>query len=89
MITDAEKRKRSELMDFVGTYLAERHVGGGLYPTMDEENRQVWGTNKTRKTKPKQGLYWCDGCDANLVGPSEKCDVCGYADGSKRFKKKG
>lgn len=56
---------------------------------MDEENRHVWETNRTRKTKPKQGFYWCFGCDANLVGPGEKCKVCGCVGKSKRFKKTG
>lgn len=57
---------------------------------MDEENRHVWETNRTRKKKPKSGYGWCSGCDANLV-PQDgtKCNVCGTVNGIRKFKKKG
>lgn len=56
---------------------------------MDEENRLMWETNRTRKTKPKSGLTWCWGCDANLVGDGAKCTVCGVVNKPGKFKKKG
>lgn len=56
---------------------------------MDEENRQLWETNRTRRLKPKPGFKYCSGCDKALVPDGVKCPICGSFNGPKRFKKKG
>ncbi len=56
---------------------------------MDEENRQLWETNRTRRLKPKPGFSYCSGCDKALVPDGVKCPICGSFNGPKRFKKKG
>lgn len=35
-------------------------------------------TNRHNKKKAKSGVFWCNCCDANKVGASEKCSVCGH-----------
>jgi len=34
-------------------------------------------TNRFKKLIGKRGRHWCDTCDAELVGKTEKCSVCG------------
>lgn len=33
--------------------------------------------NRIQGKTPKSGIFWCNGCDANLVGGGPKCSVCG------------
>jgi hypothetical protein len=33
--------------------------------------------NRIQKRTPKSGIFWCNGCDANLVENVPKCSVCG------------
>jgi len=33
--------------------------------------------NRLKSRAPKTGRSWCGGCDANLVGDTERCRVCG------------
>ena len=68
--------------------LSERNSLGGLTPSptaMDKEDHQ-WMTNRIRKFLPKFGLYWCGGCDRELVGDWKRCPVCGKRNGRRRFK---
>lgn len=44
-------------------------------------------SNREKNRQPKMGIYWCDGCDANLCPDWEKCAVCKYRNGIKRGKK--
>lgn len=43
--------------------------------------------NRGQNKKSVRTEYWCGGCDANLIGPDEKCRVCGHRDREKRYKK--
>ena len=52
-----------------------------------EEHEDKWKTNRQKKRLFKAGLYWCSGCDCNLVGDWKKCEVCGHRNGVKRNKK--
>lgn len=52
-----------------------------------EQYADMWETNRERKRKPKPGIYWCDGCDAQLTGESRKCPNCRVRNGRDRNKK--
>ena len=43
----------------------------------DREEKNVWMTNRERKLQPKQGKFWCWGCDCDLVHQWKKCRTCG------------
>jgi rRNA maturation endonuclease Nob1 len=43
-------------------------------------------TNRNRKRKYKPGLFWCSGCDCELVNESIKCKVCGHRNKKRRDK---
>jgi len=43
-------------------------------------------TNRQKRQKRKKGIYWCDHCDAALVGDWEKCPTCGKRSGVRRIK---
>ncbi len=40
-----------------------------------------------QKISPKQGVFWCRKCDAQLVVEGKKCKKCGHKNG-KRYHKK-
>lgn len=44
--------------------------------------------NRLQKKKSKGGIYWCYGCDRQLVGDVKKCPICGYRNGHGRKNKK-
>lgn len=45
-------------------------------------------TNREQAMKPRlKGKFWCNHCDANLVGLGEKCAVCGKRSGKRTLKK--
>lgn len=44
-------------------------------------------SNREKNRAPKRGLFWCWGCDGNLVSEWQKCSRCGYRNGRKRRKK--
>jgi hypothetical protein len=48
--------------------------------------REKYETNRDVAKRPKQGKYWCNGCDANLVNDWKKW-VCRHRNGIKRNKK--
>lgn len=52
-----------------------------------DEHEDKWKTNRQKRRLFKPGLYWCSGCDSNLVGDWKKCEVCGKRNGVKRNKK--
>ena len=52
---------------------------------MDEHSS--WKTNREKKLQPKQGKFWCWGCDRCLVVEWSKCPVCGFRNGKRRNKK--
>lgn len=39
-----------------------------------------------RYNPPKEGLFWCWGCDGNLIGEKGKCSNCGYRNGKRKRK---
>lgn len=41
-------------------------------------------TNRQKSRTAKRGLFWCSGCDGNLVGQTGKCKVCGYRENRKK-----
>jgi hypothetical protein len=41
-------------------------------------------TNRQKSRTAKRGLFWCRGCDGNLVGQTGKCKVCGYRENRKK-----
>lgn len=43
--------------------------------------------NRTQKTKPKLGKFWCPSCDRALLHKGGKCGICGLKDKSKHRKK--
>jgi predicted RNA-binding Zn-ribbon protein involved in translation (DUF1610 family) len=46
-------------------------------------------TNREKSRNAKLGKHWCFSCDAQLVGKSRKCPVCGnYSRNRKRKLKK-
>lgn len=44
--------------------------------------------NRLQARTPKQGLFWCSGCDRNHVGKGEKCNLCGFQHGARTVKPK-
>ena len=45
-------------------------------------------SNREKAQRAKKGLFWCGGCDCNMVGKLGKCTVCGWkADKDKKRKK--
>lgn len=48
-----------------------------------------WRTNREKKRMPKQGKFWCDKCDAQLVHEGKRCPNCGHRNGAIRRNKKG
>lgn len=53
----------------------------------EKEEQDLWITNRQRKLQPKQGKFWCWGCDAQLVHDWKKCPVCGTRNGKRRNKR--
>ena len=51
-----------------------------------DEALRLRKVNRIRKTEPKQGKYWCYGCDRAKVSKGQKCPVCGQRDISKHSK---
>lgn len=43
-------------------------------------------TNREKRRKSKRGIFWCGGCDMQLVGEWKKCPNCGTRNGIKRGK---
>ena len=43
-------------------------------------------TNRQKSKAAKRGLFWCGGCDRNLVGQLGKCGVCGRRENRKKTK---
>lgn len=41
------------------------------------ENEDYPKTNREKKLQPKQGVYWCNSCDRQLVVVGAKCKTCG------------
>jgi hypothetical protein len=56
---------------------------------MKKEAKQDWETDRDYAKRSRLGhLYWCWGCDRNLVHEGQKCEVCGYIDGKRRRHKR-
>jgi hypothetical protein len=45
-------------------------------------------TNRQKSRTAKRGLFWCSGCDGNLVGQTGKCKACGYRENRKKTRAK-
>jgi hypothetical protein len=57
---------------------------------MEEDHKYDYEYKKSNREKrmtPKSWLFWCDSCDAQLVGSGSKCDNCGVINGSNVLKK--
>jgi len=54
---------------------------------MDYDDYEYKKSNREQAMEPSSGLYWCYNCDRNLVGPNEKCSVCGAKPIKKSLKK--
>ena len=44
---------------------------------MSKKKREVWTKNRDVAKRARQGKHWCIFCDMYLVGPGERCLVCG------------
>ena len=44
-------------------------------------------TNREKVLKSKQGKFWCNSCDAQLIHEGQKCPNCNKHDVSKKLKK--
>jgi len=42
--------------------------------------REEWEDNREVKRRPKQGKFYCLGCDGYIVHPGETCLRCGWKD---------
>ena len=49
---------------------------------MDLENYEYEKTNREKRQSPKGGIWWCDTCDAYLVGIGAKCPICKHIQGA-------
>lgn len=58
-----------------------------MKPKIKAKYEEYKPTNREKARAPKQGLSWCGGCDANMVGFGAKCSVCGWTDGTHKAKK--
>jgi hypothetical protein len=45
-------------------------------------------TNRQKSRTAKRGLFWCGGCDGNLVGQTGKCKACGYRENRRKTRAK-
>ena len=55
-----------------------------------EEEHQYRPTNRQQAQEPRGGLFWCVGCDRDLVPDVRKCGTCGARNGKpKRMRKPG
>lgn len=43
-------------------------------------------SNREKSQRAKRGKFWCDGCDACLVGQWGKCPNCGHKHNPKKRK---
>ena len=55
---------------------------------MMDDDLQVPLTNREKKRKPAKNIFWCWGCDMQVIGAGEKCPVCGIRDLSKQARKR-
>lgn len=44
--------------------------------------------NRIKKTQPKRGQYWCDGCDRMIIEKGQKCPICGFKDTVSKHKRR-
>ena len=52
------------------------------------ENEDYKKSNREKRMEPKRdGHYWCDKCDRNLLANWEKCSECGHRQGVHTLKK--
>lgn len=54
---------------------------------IDNDDLKYNPSNRDKTREPKKGLFWCSGCDCNIVHQGEKCKYCGYINGNKCLKK--
>lgn len=48
---------------------------------MDSQEVEHHKTNRQKRQTPKTGVFWCDCCDAELVGNGAKCPRCKHIQG--------
>lgn len=53
---------------------------------LEDEPRKL-KPNRDKALSPRSGSFWCDVCDAQLVGPGEKCKRCGSKQLPRRLKR--
>ena len=41
-------------------------------------------SNREKNQRSNKGKFWCNGCDASLVGNVGKCPHCGWENSSKK-----
>lgn len=51
---------------------------------IDPDEIEYHMSNREKSHKASKQLYWCDKCDADLVGDFGKCKTCGYKSSNKR-----
>jgi hypothetical protein len=44
--------------------------------------------NRLKAKTPRTGRFWCNKCDANRVGESERCGVCGFVHERRKLKRR-
>lgn len=42
--------------------------------------------NREKSKQAKYGLFWCRGCDTQLVCDGEKCSVCGLKNNPSKIR---
>lgn len=47
-----------------------------------------WMTNREKKRQPRQGRFWCWGCDGRYIYEGQKCEMCGKRNFKYRRNKK-
>ncbi len=52
------------------------------------DDLQVPLTNREKKRKPAKNIFWCWGCDQQIIVAGKKCPVCGHIDRTKQARKR-
>jgi len=53
----------------------------------EHEDLEYKLSNRDKTKEPKKGLFWCYGCDCELVAQWAKCPYCGVRNGNNCLKK--
>ena len=68
-------------------FIMARGIVFASHAKEERDSASLWLTNRDRKLAPKQGVAWCNRCDACLVADGQKCRNCGLRNGTRRHKR--